>query len=120
MFLTLKFVIYMILDINRKIGKQQFRGKKLDGKRTCDSTDLSMVPTTMDNGVTETMSREVSHKAVALLDKCSDDQSLQLVRDYVAAVCIKAGVTVIMDAPEHERPWLAENPSNVYRSLMML
>ena len=38
-----------------------------------------MVLTTMDNVVTETMSRGVSHKAVALLDKRSDEQSLQRV-----------------------------------------
>ena len=49
-----------------------------------------MVLTTTDNVVTETMSRGVSHKAVALLDKRSDEQSLQQVSDYVVAVCTKA------------------------------
>ena len=41
--------------------------------------NLLMVLTTTDNVVTETMSRGVSHKAVALLDKRSDEQGLQQV-----------------------------------------
>ena len=45
-----------------------------------------MVLITKDNVVIETMSRGVLHKAVALLDKHSDKQSLQRVSEYVAAV----------------------------------
>ena len=49
-----------------------------------------MVLTTTDNVVTETMSRGVSHIVVALLDKHSNEQSLQRVGEYVAAVCTEA------------------------------
>ena len=44
-----------------------------------------MVLTTTDNLVTETMSRGVSHKAVALLDKLSDEQILRRVSEYMVA-----------------------------------
>ena len=46
------------------------------------------------------MPREIPHKAIALLDKHSDEQNLQGVSGYVAAVCTEAGVMVITDAPE--------------------
>ena len=62
-----------------------------------------MVLTTTDNVVTETMARGVSHKIVALLDKHSDEPSLQQVSEYVAAVCTEAVVMVITDAPELKR-----------------
>ena len=72
-----------------------------------------MAPTIKDNAVTETMSRGVSHKAVALLDKRSDDEkSLQRVSMWQLSV-LKLGVMVIMDVPELKRPWSAENHSNV-------
>ena len=67
MFLTLNFVIFMILDINRKWASNSLEKTHFDGKHAYGSTDLSMVLTAMDNVVTETMSRGVSHKAVALL-----------------------------------------------------
>ena len=72
-----------------------------------------MVPTSTDDVVTETMSRGVSHKAVALLDKRSDERTLQRVNGYVAAVCAEAGVLVTMDVPELKRPWLEENLSDL-------
>ena len=49
-----------------------------------------MVLPTTDDAVTETMSRGVSHKAVALLDKRGDEQSLQRVSEHVTAVCTEA------------------------------
>ena len=49
-----------------------------------------MVLTTTDSVVTETMSRGVSHIVVALLDKHSNEQSLQRVGEYVAVVCTEA------------------------------
>ena len=60
-----------------------------------------MLLTTGDNVVTETMSRGVSHKAVALLDIRSDEQSST--SEYVAAVCNEDGVMVITDVPELKR-----------------
>ena len=57
----------MTLDINRKWASNSLERTHFDGKHAYDSTDLSVVLTAMDNVVTETMSRGVSHKAVALL-----------------------------------------------------
>ena len=41
-----------------------------------------MVLTTTNNVVAKMISRGVSHKAVALLGKCSNEQSLQRVSEY--------------------------------------
>ena len=86
-FLTLKLVIFiaysLILDINRKMGKQPLREEQILG------TDLSMNAPTTDNVVNETMSRGVLHKAVALLDKRSDKQSVQRVSMWQLSVLLK-------------------------------
>ena len=55
----------------------------------------------------------VSPKAIALLDKHSDEQSLQRESEYVAAICTEAGMVVRTDLQKLKRPSLAENHSNV-------
>ena len=72
-------------------------GTNSDGKPTYDSTDLSMVLTTTDKGV--------SHKAVVLLDKPSDEQSST--SEYVAANYTESGAMVITDCSNSK-----ENHSN--------
>ena len=47
------------------------------------------------------MSRGVSHKAVALLDKRNDEQSLQRVREYVEAVCSKGNNGCTPNSKDH-------------------
>ena len=68
-----------MIFINQKWVSSSQEGNKICWKNAYDSTDLSTVLTTTDNVVTETMYRGVSHKAVALLDKRSNEQSLQRV-----------------------------------------
>ena len=106
-FLTLNFVIFMILDINRKWASNSRGGNNFDGKHA----NMQWIYQWCSLKVTETMSRGVSHKTVALLDICSDAQSST--SEYVAAVCTETGVIAITDVPELKRLWLAENHSNV-------
>ena len=47
------------------------------------------------------------------MEKRSDEQSLQRVGEYVAAVCTEGGLMVITNVPKLKGPWLAENHSNM-------
>ena len=91
--LSLKYVICI------KISKSNCV-KLLDGQYAYDSTDLSLILTTADDKVVELMLKGVSHKALAQLDKHSDEQSLQRIREPVTTACGQIDKMVRTDVPE--------------------
>ena len=88
-------------------------GIHFEGKHSYDSTNLSVVLTKKDGVVIQSMSIGDSHEAITLLDKRSDEQSLQRVKEYVASACTEVGFMVRADFQKLERPWLVENHSHV-------
>ena len=53
----------------------------------------------------ELMLKGVSHKALAQLDKHSDEQSLQRISEHVTAACGQIDKMARTDVPELLRPW---------------
>ena len=74
--------------------------KLLDGQYAYDSTDLSLILTTADDEVVELMLKGVSPKALAQLDKHSDEQSLQRICEHVTTTCGQIDKMVRTDVPE--------------------
>ena len=110
--LSLKYVICI------KISKSNCV-KLLDGQYAYDSTDLSLILTTADDKVVELMLKGVSHKALAQLDKHSDEQSLQRIREPVTTACGQIDKMVRTDVPELWRPWFAEGHSDISSPLCL-
>ena len=72
--------------------------------------------TTTDGVVIQTMSRGVSHKAIALLGKHNNEQRLSSMSKSVADVITEDGVLGVMvrtNVPELKKLWSAEYHSNV-------
>ena len=85
--------------------KRKKRGTHFDGHHAYDSTDLSLLFTTAEDEVAELMLKGVSHKALAQLDKHSDEQSLQRISEHVTADCGQIYKMARTDVPELLRPW---------------
>ena len=116
------FLFYHIHDIGHQIKNAQAsleRGTHFDGRFAYDFTDLSLLLTTAEDEVAELMLKGVSHKALAQLDKHSDEQSLQRVSEHVTAACGQTDKIVRTDIPELRRPWFAQGHSDVSSPLIL-
>ena len=94
-------------------------GTHFDGRYAYDSTDLSLILTTAEDEVVELMLKGVSHKALAQLEKHSDELSLQRISEPVNTARGQIDKMVRTDVPELRRPWFAEGHSNISSPLFL-
>ena len=76
---TLSYPFCHIHDIGHNLKNSQAsldRGTHFDGEHIYDSTDLALL-TTVPDDVVQIMCKGISHKAIAQLDKHSDEQSAE-------------------------------------------
>ena len=120
---TFDFPFYHIHDVGPQLKNGQAaleRGSHFDGTFAYDSTDFLVLLTTADDHIAQLMSQGVSHKAIAQLDKHSDEQILQRVNESLTTACTQVGVMVRTDIPELRKPWLSENHSEALYVLFFL
>lgn len=75
-----------------------------------------MILITAEDEVVELMLKGVQHKALAQVDKHSDEQSLQRISEPVTT-CGQIDKMVRTDVPELRRPWFAEGHSDIIDKL---
>ena len=80
---------------------------------------LIKILTTAEDEVVELMLKGVSHKALAQLDKHSDEQSLQRISEPVTTAYGQIDKMVRTDVPELRRPWFAEGHSDISSPLFL-
>ena len=65
------------------------------------------------------MCKGISHKAIAQLDKHSDEQNLQRVSSEIIEACSKVSKLIKTEVPELRRPWFAEMHNKVMSPLFL-
>ena len=65
------------------------------------------------------MCKGISHKAIAQLDKHSDEQSLQRVSSEIIEACSEVSKLIKTEVPELRRPWSAEMHDKVMSPLFL-
>ena len=119
---TLSYPFCHIHDIGHNFKNSQAsldRGTHIDGEHIYDSTDHALLLTTAPDDVVQIMCKGISHKAIAQLDKHSDEQSLQRVSSEIIEACSEVSKLIKTEVPELRRPWFAEMYDKVMSPLFL-